>query len=214
MKQEKPREKLERLGPQALKDRELLAIMLRTGYRGKSVFELAGEILEKFSGKKLHELSFKELSGIKGIGPSKASGFLASWELAKRLFMNDSGSAISKPTDVLPFLQEIKNLKKEHFMVFYLNGRNTIIHKECVSVGILNASLVHPREVFEPSVRNSAASVIVAHNHPSGDCTPSSEDIDLTKRLVSAGEILGIEVLDHIIVGESGFLSFKEKSLM
>lgn len=210
-----PREKLERLGPEALRNEELLAILLRTGYEGKNVLEVAGTILRKHSPEKLLEMDLESLTRIKGIGRAKAAGLVAAFELSRRALNQGIGIApsISRPVDVVSMVADIKDRRKEYFVAVFLNARNQVICRETVSVGSLNASLVHPREVFFPAVGSSAASVILAHNHPSGDVTPSKEDIELTRRMAQAGEIMGIEVLDHIIVGPERFLSMKEANL-
>ena len=210
-----PREKLERLGAEALRDEELLAVLLRTGYEGRNVLEIAEGVLHKFPIARLMDLDFKGLIKIKGIGRAKAASLVAGFELAKRGLNQGMGIApsITCPADGAAMLADIKNHRKEHFVALFLNARNQVICREEVSVGSLNASLVHPREVFAPAVGSSAASVILAHNHPSGDVTPSREDIELTRRMVQAGDIMGIEVLDHLIVGGERFLSMKEANL-
>lgn len=210
-----PREKLERLGPEALRDEELLAILLRTGYEGRNVLEISRGIVKRYPVNKLVDMDLKELTTIKGIGRAKAAGLVAGFELAKRGLNQGIGiePTITSPADVLGLLTDIKDLRKEYFVALFLNARNQVICRENVSVGSLNASLVHPREVFVPAVGSSAASVILAHNHPSGDVTPSREDIELTRRMVQAGEIMGIEVLDHLIVGSERFLSMKEANV-
>ena len=210
-----PREKLERLGPEALRDEELLAILLRTGYEGRNVLEISRGIIKRYPVNKLVDMDLKELTTIKGIGRAKAAGLVAGFELAKRGLNQGIGiePTITSPADVLGLLTDIKDLRKEYFVALFLNARNQVICRENVSVGSLNASLVHPREVFVPAVGSSAASVILAHNHPSGDVTPSREDIELTRRMVQAGEIMGIEVLDHLIVGSERFLSMKEANV-
>ena len=210
-----PREKLERLGPEALRDEELLAILLRTGYEGRNVLEISRGIIKRFSVNKLVDMDLNKLTTIKGIGRAKAAGLVAGFELAKRGLNQGMGIApsITSPVDVLGLLTDIKDRRKEYFVALFLNARNQVICREDVSVGSLNASLVHPREVFAPAVGSSAASVILAHNHPSGDVTPSREDIELTRRMVQAGEIMGIEVLDHLIVGSERFLSMKEANV-
>jgi DNA repair protein RadC len=141
---------------------------------------------------------------------------LAAFELTKRALEveDDNLSIISSTRDVMAQLQELRTAKKEHFVVLYLNARNQLIHKETISVGTLNANLVHPREVFEPAIKNPCAHVIVAHNHPSGDPEPSQDDIEITGRLCEAGEILGIEIEDHIIVAKNNFLSLKERGVI
>ena len=210
-----PREKLERLGPEGLRDEELLAILLRTGYEGRNVLEISRGIVKRYPVNKLVDMDLKELTTIKGIGRAKAAGLVAGFELAKRGLNQGIGiePTITSPADVLGLLTDIKDLRKEYFVALFLNARNQVICRENVSVGSLNASLVHPREVFVPAVGSSAASVILAHNHPSGDVTPSREDIELTRRMVQAGEIMGIEVLDHLIVGSERFLSMKEANV-
>ncbi|MCE2431771.1 MAG: DNA repair protein RadC [Candidatus Latescibacteria bacterium] len=210
-----PREKIERLGPEALRDDELLAILLRTGYEGRNVLEFSRAIFKRFSVKELVDMDLTKLTTIKGIGRAKAAGLVAGFELAKRGLNQGMGiePTITSPADVLGLLTDIKDLRKEYFVALFLNARNQVICRENVSVGSLNASLVHPREVFVPAVGSSAASVILAHNHPSGDVTPSREDIELTRRMVQAGEIMGIEVLDHLIVGSERFLSMKEANV-
>ena len=212
MAHEMPREKLKRIGVAALKDEELLCILLRTGYAGKNVFTLSKEILKNFPDGKLFLLTYEEIAKIKGIGPAKAAELCCAAELAKRYLGADPFPPITKPSDVLSALQDIANRKKEVFVVLYLNGRNKIVHKEEISVGTLNASLVHPREVFEPALRHSAASIILAHNHPSGETVPSSEDFAITKQLCDAGKLMGIEVLEHIIIAANGYYSFKENN--
>ena len=210
-----PREKLEQLGPEALRNEELLAILLRTGYEGKHVLEVASGVLRRHPPAALLEMGFDALTRIKGVGRAKAAGLVSAFELARRALNQGMGvaPAITRPTDVLSVVADIKDRRKEYFVAVFLNARNQVICREDVSVGSLNASLVHPREVFAPAVGSSAASVVLAHNHPSGDVTPSREDIELTRRMVQAGEIMGIEVLDHIIVGAVRFLSMKEANL-
>ncbi len=210
-----PREKMERLGPEALRNEELLAVLLRTGYEGKNVLEIASEILVKRSPEELMKMGLAELTRIKGIGRAKAAGMMAAFEFSRRGLGKGIGIAptITSPADLVPIVSDIKDRRKEYFVAVFLNARNQVICREDVSVGSLNASLVHPREVFQPAVGSSAASVILCHNHPSGDVTPSREDIELTSRMVQAGEIMGIEVLDHVILGSERFLSMKEANL-
>ena len=210
-----PREKLSARGPEALKDEELLAILLGTGYEGKNVLEVSKAILRKHPKEKLLNLTFQELTSLKGVGQAKAATLMAGFELAKRALNRGVGilPAISKPADVLPLVADLREKRKEHFVALLLNARNQVLHREDVSVGSLNASLVHPREVFSPAVERAAAAVILVHNHPSGDVTPSRDDLDLTDRLVKAGQIMGIDVLDHLIVAKQAFLSFKERGL-
>ncbi|MBN1383424.1 MAG: DNA repair protein RadC [Elusimicrobia bacterium] len=208
-----PREKLAKTGISSLKDEELLALLLSTGYKGKNVLHLAKDVLKKYPVNDLVRLPLSKLKQIKGIGTVKASVLAAAVEISKR-GLDRNIISIKKPTDILLYTIDIKDKKREHFVVFYLNARNEILKRTVVSIGTLNASLVHPREVFKPAVGRSVSSVIFVHNHPSGDPDPSEDDIKLTKRLVSAGEILGIEVLDHIIVSKTDFVSMQARNLM
>jgi len=209
-----PREKLLKYNqPDKLKDEELLAIILRTGTRNCDVLTLAKKILQQY-GKELPYTSVKELKNFLGIGRARACSIVACFELGKRLLKDKKVSLYLTPKDVYDRLIEYRDKKKEYFFVFYLDTKNQEIKSEVISIGSLNSSLVHPREVFEPAVKNLAAQIIVAHNHPSGNLQPSQDDIELTKRLVSAGEILGIEVIDHIIFSKEGFLSFKKEGLI
>ena len=211
---DRPREKLEKYGPERLSDSELLAILLRTGSASVNVVELSSKILKKFSGVGLAKASVKELKSTFGLGATKACEIVASFELGRRLLQNKQSVLLLSPQDVWNQLKDIRDNKKEHFVIFFLDARNQEIKREIISVGSLNANLVHPREVFEPAVRHLAAQVIVAHNHPAGDPSPSQEDLDITKQLVDAGKILGIDVIDHIIVTKDRFLSFKERHLI
>jgi DNA repair protein RadC len=213
---ERPREKLLKYGAGRLSAVELLAILLGTGRKGESVLLVANKLLKAIPFEKLPHLTPNEFRNISGIGPAKTCALLASIELGKRLFQNKKVaiSQLLNPKDVFDSLKDITQSKKEHFVVFFLDSRNQQIHREIISVGTINASLVHPREVFEPAVKYLSVQVILAHNHPSGDLEPSEEDLTVNKRLVEAGKLLGIEVLDHIIVTKDSFISFKEKGLM
>lgn len=206
-KHEQPREKLIEKGATNLRDSELMAILLRTGIEGKDVIKVSEEILQKFPKKKLLALDYKKLSEIKGVGPGKACLLLAAFELTKRALEHEDNNlpTINNAKDAMAQLQELRTAKKEHFVVLYLNARNQLIHKETISIGTLNASLVHPREVFKPAIDHLAASIIVAHNHPSGDIKPSEADIFLTGRLSDAGKLLGIELNDHLIIAGNNF---------
>lgn len=211
---DRPREKLEEYGPERLSNSELLAILLRTGSEGINVIELASKILRKFSGNGLVKASVHELKNTFGLGSAKACEIVACFELGRRLLQNKLSALLLTPKDVCEQLRDIRDNKKEHFVVFFLDSRNQEIKREIISVGSLNASLVHPREVFEPAVRHLAAQIIIAHNHPSGDREPSEEDLGVTKKLVESGKILGIEIIDHIIVVKNGYFSFKEADLL
>lgn len=210
-KHEMPREKLIEKGAENLRDCELMAILLRTGTEGKDVMKISQEILNKFPKKKLLALDYQELAKIKGIGPGKACLLLAAFELTKRALEVEDNNlpTINSAKDAAAQLVELRNAKKEHFVVLYLNARNQLVHKETISIGTLNANLVHPREVFKPAIEHLAASIIVAHNHPSGDPEPSAADLDLTERLIDAGKLLGIELADHIIITAGKYFCIK-----
>ena len=215
-KSDRPREKLIAKGAENLKDSELLAILLRTGKAGKNVIEIASQILSKYSKKRLLQMTYDDLSKISGIDSAKATTLLAAFELSKRaLEVNDTNlPVINTAKDAAVQLTDMRDLKKEHFVVLYLNAKNQLVHKETISMGTLNANLVHPREVFEPALKYSAAQIIVAHNHPSGDPKPSEDDLEVTKRLTEAGKMMGIELMDHVIVSKNSHFSFKEEKLL
>lgn len=206
-KHEQPREKLIEKGPDNLRDNELMAILLRTGVEGKDVMKVSAEILSKYPKKKLLALNYKDLAKIKGIGPGKACLLLAAFELTKRALEVEDNNlpTINSAKDAVAQLQELRTAKKEHFVVLYLNARNQLVYKETISIGTLNASLVHPREVFKPAIEHLAASIILAHNHPSGEVEASRADEKMTERLREAGKLLGIDVKDHIIITKNAF---------
>ncbi len=209
---------MKELGAGNLSNAELLAIILRTGYREESAIRLAERILFQAGGlRHLPEMTLEELQKVKGIGLAKAVQVKAALELGRRMALSikPEGISLTSPGEVAEFLmEEMRFYNKEYFKIVLLNTKNQLISLEDISVGSLNASIVHPREIFHYPIKKSAAAIILVHNHPSGDPTPSREDLDVTKRLVEAGEILGIKVLDHIIVGEGRHLSFKEKGLI
>jgi DNA repair protein RadC len=216
-KNERPREKLISRGAQNLKDEELLAILLGTGVEGKNVVEVARQILRKYSKKKLLKLTYNDLSKIKGIGPAKACIILAGQELVKRALkiQDETLPIIRSAKDVVAQAVYLRDRTREHLMTIYLNARNEMIwKKQSTFIGTLNANLVHLREILKEALEHNAASVILVHNHPSSDPTPSKDDLEITKRLVEAGKILGIEVIDHIIIAKSKFFSFKENKLI
>ncbi|MGE7779516.1 RadC family protein [Peribacillus sp. NPDC097264] len=217
-KEERPRERFLQDGPQSLSNQELLALLLRTGSKEESVLQLSNRLIKAFEGfRLLKEASVEELTAIKGIGEAKAIQILASVELGRRIHkLNDQDRyVIRSPEDGANYcMEEMRFLSQEHFVCLYLNTKNQVLHKRTVFIGSLNASIVHPREVFKEAFRRSAASIICLHNHPSGDPSPSREDIEVTKRLVECGKIMGIEVLDHIIIGEHKYVSLKEKGYL
>ena len=209
---ERPREKLAAKGPEALSDSELLAILLGSGVKGKDVFKVARTILRKLDNKK-EKVDVKSLVSIEGVGFAKACQIMASFEFARRRLLNES-IVIQRAEDLLPLISHIADKKQEHFICISLNGANEVIGNRVVTVGLLNTNQVHPREIFVDAISDRAASVILAHNHPSGALKVSPDDIATTKQLVDAGKIIGISVLDHIIITKKGYLSFKEKGLI
>ena len=213
----RPRERLLEAGPSVLSDGELLGVLLGIGSREKTAVELAQTVISEAGGLHgLYEVSVHELVEIKGVGEAKACIILAAVELGRRIgqVRNPGRPMVSSPADVDRLLRgRIANLDRENFVVVLLNTKNEVIETPLVSVGTLSASLVHPREVFKPAIRASAASVILAHNHPSGKTEPSREDREVTRRLGEAAEVLGIEVLDHVIVGD-GYFSMKEHGML
>lgn len=207
----RPREKLKRFGSSQLKDVELLALLLRTGTADKSVIDISKHILHRRKLEDLSSFNIEELRKLNGLGESKASSLVAAFEIGKRVYgqLPQEIITINSPSDVSKQLLDIASATKEYFVVFLLNARNQLTRKETVSIGTLSASLVHPREVFEPAIRYNSAAVIIAHNHPSGDPAPSDADIKITAQLVEAGNIMGIEILDHVIVTRDNHLSMK-----
>ncbi|MCU9600929.1 RadC family protein [Pallidibacillus thermolactis] len=217
-KDERPRERFIKLGPQNLSNQELIAIILRTGTKAESVIQLAQRLIKEFEGlRMLKDATLEELTKIKGIGKAKAIQLLAAVELGRRInsLTNEERYAIRSPEDGANYvMDEMRFLNQEHFVCLYLNTKNQVIHKQTVFIGSLNASIVHPREVFREAFRRSAASIICLHNHPSGDPTPSREDIEVTRRLKECGRMIGIEILDHIIIGDKKYVSLKEKGYL
>ncbi len=211
---DRPRERLEALGPEALSDAELLALLLRTGSRGSDALAVASELLTRHGGLPgLARAGAQDLAGAPGVGPAKSATLRACLEIGRRLAARRlaAGAAIGGPADVFRhFHPRLRDAAHERFLVVLLDGRHRVMHQELVSQGTLTASLVHPREVFRPALRAAAAALVLVHNHPSGDPTPSREDHEVTCRLVRAGEILGVPVLDHVVVAERGYRSLRD----
>ncbi len=215
--EERPRERLVKFGEQALSAQELLQVILGRGIAGESVAVMAQKLLTQFGSlQKLAEASIEELSSIKGIGMAKATQIKAVFEIGRRIStqtLSYKSKELTDPKKVYQLIKsKLKDYHKEHFYIIALNSRNHSIAE--VSVGSLNSSIVHPREVFSEAIKNKAASVIFAHNHPSGDPEPSEEDLVITRRLVEAGKILGIEVVDHVIVGKTTYRSLKKDGII
>ena len=222
---ERPRERLARHGPEHLRDAELLAILLRTGQQGQSVLDLADDVLRTFDGQlpKVARATLSDLQAIPGIGQAKAVELRAAFALANRLSARRDTDAprLESPTDVAELLRaSFRGKQQEEFHVLLLDTKHALLRDECVTVGLVDRSQIHAREVFRTAIRESCSRVILVHNHPSGDPTPSARDIGCTKNLVSSGKIIGIEVLDHVILGKRtdrrprDFLSMREQNLM
>lgn len=216
--EERPRERMIQYGAGALSNAELLAILLRTGTYQESAVLLAQRLLASSGSLRgLADMSLEQLTEIKGIGEAKALQIQAGIELGRRMARSALSETVTirSPQDVAALLTEdLRYLQKEHFVCLFLNTKNHVVGQETLSMGSLNASIVHPREIFRAAIKRSSASIVCAHNHPSGDPTPSPEDIQMTKRLVQAGDIIGIEVLDHVVIGDQKFVSLKELGLM
>lgn len=208
-KKDRPREKLQQKGAEALSDLELMAILLGSGTKGHDVMTIAGNILKTLDGDK-GRVSLDALRKIEGVGLAKATLIAAALEFARRR-IRPEGLKISFPADVLPLIRHYADRKQEHFICISINGANEVITNRVVSVGLVNRTHVHPREVFADPITDRASGIIVAHNHPAGSLIPSNEDIEITKRLESAGETLGIRLLDHIIFNHKGYYSFLEQ---
>ncbi|HAN86178.1 MAG: DNA repair protein RadC [Bacillota bacterium] len=215
---ERPMERLLEFGPEAVSTAELIAVIIRCGRPGESAVDVAVRVLSKCgTARKLATAGVHELLSIPGIGPVRAAQIVAAIELGRRVVVSEGEPklAISSAKDVADLLMPaMRYLEKEEFRTIFLDTRNRVIDNATISVGTLNSSIVHPREVFRAAIRAGSAGVILAHNHPSGDPGPSPEDIAITKRLVRAGALIGIEVLDHIIIGDNLYVSFKEKGFM
>jgi DNA repair protein RadC len=215
---ERPRERFIQNGPASLSNHELIAILLRTGTKDESVLQLSNRLLTNFEGLRLlKDATLEEMTEIKGIGQAKAIQILAAVEIGRRIanLNYTERYVIRSPEDGANYvMNDMRFLSQEHFVCLYLNTKNQVLHKQTIFIGSLNASIVHPREVFREALKRSAASIICLHNHPSGDPSPSREDIEVTKRLVECGKMIGIDVLDHLIIGENKFVSLKEKGYL
>jgi DNA repair protein RadC len=213
---DRPRERLFQLGPEALSDAELLALLLRTGSSGETALQISARLLAENAGLSgLARRDSQELLHCRGLGPAKAASLFASLEVGRRVAGRrlQQGTAIRDPADVFRhFHPRLRDARQECFLVLLLDGRHRLIREQLVSRGTLTASLVHPREVFRPALQASAAALLLVHNHPSGDPTPSPEDREVTRRLSRAGEILGIAVVDHVVVAERGYCSLREEA--
>jgi len=214
---EKPRERLLKYGPGALSFAELLAIILRCGTKGENVLDLSRRIVSEFDIRELCEITPTQIKKFRGISDAKAAEIIAVFEIGRRMSTTKQEFKLKfcSSKDVSSYLlPKMKNLKKEHLVGLYLDTRNQLIKEETISIGTLNSSLIHPREIFRSAVTEACASIILVHNHPSGDAAPSSDDISVTKKVKKASEVMGIELLDHIIIGGEKHFSMKEEGII
>ena len=213
--QERPRERLLDWGAAALTDVDLLAAILGTGTSGADVLETAGRIARAVNIRRLHLVPAEDLLAVRGLGPARAAQLLAAAELGRRLWPDGEAAPLVRgPEQIYELTRDIRAANREHFVGFYLNSRHQVLRRDIISIGSLNASIVHPREVYLPAIALSAASLVLAHNHPSGDPTPSEEDLAITRRLHEAGRLLGIELVDHVVVARDAYASFRERRLL
>ena len=212
-KENRPMERLEKKGASTLSDAELLAVILKTGNKEENVIDMSNRLISKYGISKLSGCSLAELQEIKGIGKVKASQILALFEFNERHNLSKiNNNSIKCAKDVYDYcISKLDGKDKEHFMILHLDSKNRIIKDEIISIGILNASIIHPREVFKSAIKESANSIILVHNHPSGDPAPSKEDEDISEKLFEAGNLLDIKVIDHVIVGKDRWFSFKDE---
>jgi DNA repair protein RadC len=215
---ERPSERLLRYGPETLSNAELLAVILRCGTKKENIITLCSNLLQKSGGLNgLLSITSEEIIDIHGFGSAKAAQIISISEIYRRFKSYKSGDEykITQPKDAADFvMEEMRNLKQERLRVIMLNTKNLVLSVKDVSIGSLNSSIVHPREVFCEAIKKNSASIIICHNHPSGDATPSSEDINVTKRLKECGKLIGIDLIDHIIIGDGKYISLKEKGIL
>ena len=211
----RPREKMATSSAKNLTEAELLAILLGTGTRGKNVVALSESLLKKYPGKKFTQISLDELTKTSGVGKTKATRILAALELGERFFAPSAltKTIIRSAEDVLQEVRDIADKKQEYLLVLYLNARHELIQKEVVGMGTINNLRLTPREIFSPAFLTPCASLIIVHNHPSGDPTPSDDDIRFTTRIHDAGELMGIPMVDHVIIAKSGYFSFRDNKM-
>jgi DNA repair protein RadC len=209
---DRPREKMEQKGATALSNLELLAVLLGSGIKGKDVFEVAKDIL-KIAQSDFSNINLEKLTNIEGVGLAKACQIMAAIEFSKRFLIKED-MKIRNTEDVVNLMRELKDKRQEYFLSLTLDGASNLIQKRTVFIGTLNHSIVHPREVFADAISDRAAGIIFVHNHPSADIEPSKEDIAITNRLLEVGKIVGIEVIDHIIIGKDGYFSFQSEGML
>lgn len=212
---DRPRERILEWGATALSDIEIVAALLGTGTSGIDVMETSARVARSVNLRRLHLVPIEELQAIRGLGPARTAQLLAAAELGRRLWPDgDAAPLVRGPEQIYDLTRDIRTANREHFVGFYLNSRHQVLRRDIISIGSLNASIVHPREVFLPAIALSAASLVLAHNHPSGDPTPSEEDLAITRRLMEAGRLLGIELVDHVVVARDAYASFRERKLL
>src|SRR3989338_70125 len=209
---DRPREKMEQKGAKALSNLELLAVLLGSGIKGKGVFEVAKDILN-LTKDNFDSINIETLKNIEGVGLAKACQIMAAIEFAKR-FLIKEGIKIKNTEDVVNLTRELKDKKQEYFLSLTLDGASNLIQKRTVFIGTLNQSIVHPREIFADAISDRAAGIIFVHNHPSADISPSKEDIAITRRLIETGKLVGIEIIDHVIIGKDGHFSFQSEWML
>lgn len=211
--EKKPREKLRKYGPASLKNYELMAVILGKGTRREGILELSKRIMSQYGDQAvLSQGDVDTLEKVLSLSPVQACQVVAAFELGKRLFGRSTEVFLRSPEEVFEYAKDMARLKKEHLRGLYLDTRNKLIRDEVIAIGTLNASLAHPREIFHPAIDSHAAAILLVHNHPSGDPSPSKDDIELTKQVHKASKILDIEVLDHVIIGSQNYCSLKEST--
>ena len=210
----RPRERLKKNGVSVLSDAELLAIILQNGTKEENVIDMSNRLISKYGLDKLSDCSIKELQLIKGVGEAKAMQVIALFELSKRVRGGSIAEKVVKNSEDVAkyYIEKLKDKKKEYFYALLLDSKNRIIKEELISIGTLNSSLVHPREVFKEAIKSSANAIILVHNHPSGDCEPSKADEHIADRFDEGGKLIKIKVVDFVIIGKENFYSFREKA--
>jgi len=213
---EKPREKLQKQGPDALKNYELLSIILSKGTKKEGLFEIAQRVINEYGSKAIaNETSVEKVKKLLNLGEVQACQVVACFELGRRFFGKAKKEIyIHTPEDAYKYLIDMQKLDKEYFRGLYLDVKNKLIRDEIITIGTLTTNIIHCREVFKPAIQYSAVGLILAHNHPSGEPTPSEDDIKITQQIIQVGKIMEIDVLDHIIIGEKGFISLKTEEKM
>lgn len=211
--EDKPREKLRKHGPAALKNYELMAVILGKGTKKEGILELSQRIMDQYGEQAIFtEGDVGKIEKVLGLSPVQACQVVAAFELGKRLFGRPTEVFLRSPEEVFEYAKDMARLKQEHLRGLYLDTRNRLVRDEVITIGTLNESLAHPREIFHPAVETHAAAIILVHNHPSGDPFPSRDDIELTKQIYEASRLMEIEVLDHVIIGNKRYYSLKENT--